>query len=139
MANETGGGRTTALDHAAATRVNNPPVEAERTQGEQIAQLEQRNRTTDHRKARRERRAKEPYLWWDRDSDRKTAEAPALMTVEKLEPERWLEALRRRHRRRRGEPTQGEMAGMRSKWNAYDDPEKAKWNWYQHEGPCRTA
>ena len=50
--------------------------------------------------------------------------APLLSTVEKIDPAAWIETLRR-------QPEQGDMFGS---FDRYENPERAKWEWYQHSG-----
>ena len=65
-----------------------------------------------------------PTLDWSRPRETKTVLAPLLSTVEKIDPAAWIETLRR-------QPGQGDMFGS---FDRYENPERAKWDWYEHSG-----
>ena len=65
-----------------------------------------------------------PTLQWTRKRQTKTVVAPLLNTVEKLDPAAWIDTLRR-------EPSQGDIFGS---FDRYRNPERAKWEWYEHRG-----
>ena len=69
-------------------------------------------------------RSRIPTLDWNRQREMKTVLAPLLSTVEKIDPAAWIETLRR-------QPEQSDMFGS---FDRYENPERAKWEWYEHSG-----
>ena len=110
-------GKTT-YEHGSKRR-NNPTAEMATTSHPE------RRAPTRHRTDVKEKdRNRIPTLDWNRLRETKTVLAPLLSTVEKIDPAAWIESLRR-------QPAQGDLFGS---FDRYENPERAKWEWYEHRG-----
>ena len=65
-----------------------------------------------------------PTLDWRRKKEKKTLAAPLLNTVEKIDPRAWIDTLSK----------QSTEPDLFASYDRYSNPEKAKWEWYQHKG-----
>ncbi len=65
-----------------------------------------------------------PTLDWRRKKEKKTLAAPLLNTVEKIDPKAWIDTLSK----------QSTEPDLFASYDRYANPEKAKWEWYQHKG-----
>ena len=110
-------GKTT-YQHGAKRR-NNPTAEMATT-----SHPEQRAPARHKIDVKEKDRSRIPTLDWDRQRETKTVLAPLLSTVEKIDPAAWIETLQR-------QPEQGDMFGS---FDRYENPERAKWEWYEHRG-----
>ena len=70
-------------------RPNNPTLETVQTADSERAKPRQ------HTKDLRDERAGEPRLRWQRARETKTATAPMLMRAEQIDPEAWVDTLRK--------------------------------------------
>ena len=110
--------RQRAYEHGSSRR-NNPTAE--------MAETSHADRRTPgrHRTDVKEKdRSRIPTLDWNRKREGKTVVAPLLSTVEKIDPAAWIDTLRR-------EPRQADMFGS---FDRYENPDRAKWEWYEHSG-----
>ena len=110
-------GKTT-YEHGAKRR-NNPTAEMATT-----SHPERRAPARHKTDVKEKDRSRIPTLDWNRQKETKTVLAPLLSTVEKIDPAAWIETLRR-------QPEQGDMFGS---FDRYENPERAKWEWYEHRG-----
>ena len=102
-----------------AKRRNNPTAEMASTSHEE------RRAPTRHRTDVKEKDlTRIPTLDWQRTRAGKTVVAPLLSTVERIDPVAWIETLRH-------SPAQGDLFGS---FDRYAQPERAKWEWYEHSG-----
>ena len=110
--------RKSTYEHGAKRR-NNPTGEMATTSHPE------RRAPARHRTDVKEKdRSRIPTLDWNRRREAKTIVAPLLSTVEKIDPVAWIETLRR-------QPEQGDMFAS---FDRYENPERAKWEWYEHRG-----
>ena len=110
--------RNTPYKHGAKRR-NNPTAEmATTSHPERRAPA---RHTIDIKEKDRDR---VPTLDWIRQRETKTVLAPLLSTVEKIDPAAWIKTLHR-------QPQQGDLFGA---FDRYENPERAKWDWYEHSG-----
>ena len=110
-------GKTT-YEHGAKRR-NNPTAEMATT-----SHPERRAPARHKTDVKEKDRSRIPTLDWNRQRETKTVLAPLLSTVGKIDPAAWIETLRR-------QPEQGDMFGS---FDRYENPERAKWEWYEHSG-----
>ena len=110
-------GKTT-YEHGAKRR-NNPTGEMATT-----SHSERRAPARHKTDVKEKDRSRIPTLDWNRQRETKTVLAPLLSTVEKIDPAAWIETLRRH-------PEQGDMFGS---FDRYENPDRAKWEWYEHSG-----
>ncbi len=107
-----------SYEHGAQRR-NNPTAEMAATSHPERKAV--RRHSTDVKEKDRERI---PTLDWKRKRETKTVVAPLLSTVEKIDPSAWIETLRR-------QPEEGDLFAS---FDRYENPEQAKWEWYEHRG-----
>ena len=101
-------------------RRNNPTQETVATAGPG------RRQPKEHRKAIRNGDEAEPTLKWRRAAQRKTATAPLLMRTEQVDPQAWLQSLKKRN------GPQGDLFGT---FNDYGtEADRAALEWYEHAG-----
>ena len=110
--------RQRAYEHG-SNRRNNPTAEMAKTSHAERT-VPGRHRTD----VKEKDRSRIPTLDWNRKREGKTVVAPLLSTVEKIDPAAWIETLRR-------EPRQADMFGS---FDRYENPDRAKWEWYEHSG-----
>ena len=108
----------TSYEHGAQRR-NNPTAEMATT-----SHPERRAPARHKSDVKEKDRNRIPTLDWNRQRETKTVLAPLLSTVEKIDPTAWIETLRR-------QPEQRDMFGS---FDRYENPERAKWDWYEHTG-----
>ena len=99
-------------------RRNNPTAEQADTAAPE------RTTPKPHRHDTREIPDVEPRLDWTREAVRKTTLAPLLTTVEKLYPGAWHQTLLR----------SGRQLDLWKGFNGFADPERARFEWYEHTG-----
>ena len=102
-----------------AKRLNNPTAEMATT-----SHPERRAPSRHKTDVKEKDRTRIPTLDWARKTEGKTVVAPLLSTVEKIDPAAWIETLQR-------QPSQRDMFGS---FDRYENPEGAKWEWYEYEG-----
>ena len=101
-------------------RRNNPTQETVATAGPG------RRQPKEHRKDVRNGDDAEPTLKWRRGVQRKTATAPLLMRTEQVDPQAWLQSLKKRN------GPQGDLFGT---FNDYGtEADRAALEWYEHAG-----
>lgn len=109
---------TKSYQHGTQRR-NNPTTEMATT-----SHPEQRAPARHKTDVKEKDRSRIPTLDWNRQRETKTVLAPLLGTVEKIDPAAWIETLRR-------DAQQGDMFAS---FDRYENPERAKWEWYEHRG-----
>ncbi len=106
-------------DHSGTQRPNNPTAEMATTSHHE------KRRPGRHRTDVKESdRSSIPTLAWKRKRETKTVAAPLLSTVEKIDPAAWVETLR----------SGSEEPDMFASFDLYENPGRAKWEWYEHYG-----
>ena len=107
-----------AYEHR-ARRKNNPTAEMAKT-----SHADRRAPSRHKTDVKEKDRSRIPTLDWNRKPEGKTVVAPLLSTVEKIDPAAWIETLRR-------QPQHADMFGS---FDRYESPDRAKWEWYEHQG-----
>ena len=102
-----------------AQRRNNPTAEMATT-----SHPERRAPSRHRTDVKESDRNRIPTLEWKRKRETKTVVAPLLSTVEKIDPSAWIETLRR----------QPEERDLFASFDRYENPDRAKWEWYEHRG-----
>ena len=110
--------RNTPYKHGAKRR-NNPTAEMATT-----SHPERRAPARHTIDVKEKDRDRVPTLDWNRQRETKTVLAPLLSTVEKIDPAAWIKTLQQ-------QPMQSDLFGA---FDRYENPERAKWEWYEHSG-----
>ena len=104
--------------HKSAKRRNNP--------SEEVMRSAKRPAPKRHRKQEPVADlSRTPTLAWARDVERKTVAAPMLMTQERIDPSVWAQSL---------SAVKSDDADNYDLFDGHVDPDRAKWEWYEHQG-----